>query len=332
MSSDLSRFVVEEAVANNCSYCVGLEGHDVSTMAFYFPQPINVVMIGRHQQFWEDKPFQGYNRTFNGSNSNSGDGRFTAQSPPVHDIAAESLQLGDVESIDQLSGGPLVLFGIFSTETPNSKIMRERILALFELHGDRRVCSFSDFRRLPVEERQSSPCRLIYAFVMGAFDQTNNDTLLPTQITRNDARPLEANMSDSNTTEHMIFLNIRENMNDGKSQTWLNYAAAVADEYGMEYVAKCDEDSILSLPKYFAFTADRLPRAPYNRGFYAGRVLNTAPYRVNRKQSLRPMNPFSVGSLPEFDGSFFDRHFNLVQFYMAGKQRHLPVAIFLFGS
>jgi hypothetical protein len=143
--------------------------------------------------------------------------------------------------------GPIVLVGIFTTETPTSSTMRKRILSIFELRNDTRVCPFSDFRRLSAEERRRSPCELIYTFVLGAVGNQDHSAGFPTIIAGNDARPLVVNRSDSNSTWDKTILNIRENMNEGKSPTWFNYGASVAEEYGIEYVAKCDEDSILNL-------------------------------------------------------------------------------------
>jgi hypothetical protein len=51
MSPDVAKFVSHEARSSNCSYCEGYEDHDISSMAFHFPDPLNVVVVGKHQKF-----------------------------------------------------------------------------------------------------------------------------------------------------------------------------------------------------------------------------------------------------------------------------------------
>jgi hypothetical protein len=318
MSPDLSTFVVNEAMANRCSYCVGLEGLDVSTMAFFFPKPMKILMIGSHQQFWRER----------------------ASTDPVLNITSNTgIARGRPSNLDgsstgqqqreskQQARGPRVLVGIFSTETSSSSTLRKRILSLFELRNDSRVCCFSDFLQLSDDERDGSKCELIYTFVMGAVHQTYNDTYFPTEIAGKDERPLVINASGSNATKNTVFLNIRENMNEGKSQTWFNYATRVTDKYEIDYVAKCDEDSIFDLPKYFQFTSDYLPRAPDNTGIYAGRVHGLTSHKVRDCREYRDTDPYSLG-FPEprnrscgwASESLFDQYFDKVHPYVLGTQ------------
>jgi hypothetical protein len=53
MSTDLAKFVGQEALTNKCSYCEGHEDHDISAMAFHSPNPIKLMVIGRSHRFWE---------------------------------------------------------------------------------------------------------------------------------------------------------------------------------------------------------------------------------------------------------------------------------------
>jgi len=59
-------------------------------------------------------------------------------------------------------------------------------------------------------------------------------------------------------------------MNDGKSQTWFYYGSKVATQYDIDYIGKCDTDTLLHLDKYFEFVADNLPPSPYNRNILSG--------------------------------------------------------------
>jgi hypothetical protein len=327
MSRDLATFVVEEAIKSSCSYCVGLEGHDISTMAFFYPYTMNVVTLGRHQQFWVGTALPG--TTADNSTNRS---IASLPSPPVNTAALDSTSADPADHRQKVIDskpqrrGPLVLVGIFSTEYPGSSILRERILSLFELRNDSRVCAFSDFRQWPATQRHQSPCEFVYTFVMGAVHYNYTDTFYPTEITGSNKRPLEVNRTDSNASENTIYLNIRENMNEGKSQTWLNFAAHVADEFGIEYVIKSDEDNIFDLPRYFQFTSDRLPVAPYNKGIYAGRAFGLGPHKIMNCKLYRDTDPYSIGYPTESKkrscaweiDAFIDEYFDKVHFYMIG--------------
>jgi hypothetical protein len=348
MSRDLSKFVVEESVKNKCSYCEGFEGHDISTMAFFNPKPLSLVVIGRHQQFWTDSVMQ-MPRAYLGSSANSinqtnykSDGvPNLLMAPPTFTktgttgngrpeaTAAKRLRQRATAASGR-ARGPRVLVGIFSTAFEPSYILRERIRSLFALRNDSRVCGFSDFRKLSPEERRKHGCELVYTFVMGVPGDVSNSTIgLPTEIAGNDDRPLLVNSTAPNATAESIYLNIRENMDLGKSQTWLNYASKAAEEYEIEYVAKCDEDSILNLPRYFQFTSDHLPPAPYNTGLFSGTTLNKARWKRQQYREYRDSdeNPGFVGFLdkskekadrPQHE-SFFDKNFDKVHIYISGK-------------
>jgi len=53
VSTDLAKFIGQEALASKCSYCEGHEDHDISAMAFHSPEPIKLLIVGRNQRFWE---------------------------------------------------------------------------------------------------------------------------------------------------------------------------------------------------------------------------------------------------------------------------------------
>jgi hypothetical protein len=330
MSQDLAKFMVEESVRSNCSYCVGFEGHDISTMAFYHPKPLSLLVIGRHQQFWTDNMMEAANQSL--GTAGGADGRPTFMTN--RDDAKGQPEAPAERRVEQRSavagtraGGPRVLLGIFSTTSlKTSYLLRKRVRSLFELRNDTRVCLLSDFRNLSIDARRNHSCELVYTFVMGIADGGSE---LPTEIVGNDNRPLLANITHPDAAGDFLFLNIRENMDFGKSQTWLNYASQVAEEYEIEYVAKCDEDSVLHLPRYFQFSSDHLPPAPYNTGILSGRIVNKANWgRWNYRQYRdNDENPEFVGFLDERKNkanrpqqeSFFDENFDKVHIYIAGK-------------
>jgi hypothetical protein len=201
-----------------------------------------------------------------------------------------------------------VLFGIFSCDSRNSFVSRERYRWLFQLWNDDRVCEFSDFRKLPREQQHK--CQLVWTFVVGAGGK---DT--PTENVGNE-RPLlveHPNIGKSpdwNATDFTL-LNIRENMEEGKSQTWLKYAAEVADENGLDYVVKCDEDSLLSLHEFFRFVDTQLAPAPLNKQVFAGALRHknawNRQYRSKRERE-------------QYENFFRSNHDN-VHIYIAGKSQ-----------
>jgi hypothetical protein len=341
MSRDLAHFVVEEATKNKCAYCVGLEGHDISTMAFLSPHPVNLVVIGRHQEFWTTVSH--VPGDFNSTNGTSTAGLDAARQSVLGTYAGlvdtPSLNVAEAPTLLKSSGirsitarmhhrkRPRILVGIFSTTSPKSRTMRERIRTIFRLRNDNRVCDFWDFHKMPQAARLASSCELIYAFVMGASTQSN-DTDFPNEIVGNDDRPLSVNITSFDENNDIIFLNIHENMNFGKSQTWLNFAGQAADDNEIEYVAKCDEDAILNLTAYFRFASDHLPPAPYNKGFLGGRPRNKAHW-IRRQYNEYRRNRINLGFIGFLDKnrsksrrprheSFFDQNFNQVHIYMGG--------------
>jgi hypothetical protein len=200
-----------------------------------------------------------------------------------------------------------VLVGIFSSDSPSGVVCRGRYRALFRLWDDERVCSLSAFRKMPEYHRQK--CELIWTFVVGG----GGKDIPPENVA--DERPMIVELPatgespDWNATD-MTLLNIRENMNEGKSQTWLKYAASVARENGFQYVAKCDEDSILRLPDFFQFTRHRLPPSPYNKGFFVGALRDKAFWNLRR----------SGKALERYEMYFHLNHEN-VHIYIAGTWR-----------
>lgn len=159
-----------------------------------------------------------------------------------------------------------VLLGILTADFLNDQVYRKRHRSLFQLWNDKRVCSLPDFKAKPLAERFE--CELIYVFVLGGNPNAAPELVdgsRPMEI----ARPIQGKSNDLNEPD-MILLNIRENMNEGKSQTWMHYGAQIAEEYGLDYVGKCDADSILHLHDFFRFAYKHLPPAPYNSNVYVG--------------------------------------------------------------
>ena len=204
------------------------------------------------------------------------------------------------------SGRLRVLFGILAADFPNDLTYRHRHRQLFELWNDPRVCSLPEFRARPLDTRYE--CELIYTFVLGGNPDAPSTELV------DDSRPMEVQkpVTYSNTTDlnwpDMTLLNIRENMNEGKSQTWLKYGAEIAQEYGLDYVTKCDADSLLHLHEFFQWAYVHLPPAPYNKNVYVGALRDKAywPKHETNEERVR------------FE-SYFGNNFEGVHLYTAGQ-------------
>ena len=163
-----------------------------------------------------------------------------------------------------------ILVGIMTMDAPHELECRRQfreLFGLFDAHHDGRVCSLGSFIANPSHHED---CQLVYTFVMGA----NPDG--PTELVNNSmpvVRTFESakvNASDKHFND-MTLLNIRENMEEGKSQTWLFRAQQLVADYHFDYVAKSDSDSLLDVPKLLDFVDQYLPPAPYNKAILAGK-------------------------------------------------------------
>lgn len=91
--------------------------------------------------------------------------------------------------------------------------------------------------------------------------QLLDDSIRPLEVT---ARPILNAIGQDVNHPDTILLNILENMDDGKSPTWFYYASQLAKQYDIDYIAKCDTDSIFSLHDFLHFAYFNMPPAPYN--------------------------------------------------------------------
>lgn len=166
-----------------------------------------------------------------------------------------------------------ILLGIMSADLPGEIEYRKQfrqLFGIFDAYGDSRLCSLAEFRARPADFLE---CELVYTFVLGGnpngpteLVNSSMPILVPEETLRHsDGGPEDKLMQD------MSFLNIKENMEDGKSQTWFYLAQQLIQEFQFDYAAKSDSDSILNLSLFFEFSAKHLPPAPYNQGIIAGK-------------------------------------------------------------
>jgi hypothetical protein len=235
---------------------------------------------------------------------------------------------------------PRILIGIFTTDFEDGYEYRSRHRTLFASWNDTRICSLYDYERHEQKRRQQSKnknnnmmpskCEYIYTFVIGANPygppillSTDNDGTPTTATYHSNSyvsswtvpRPIiNTTNDDINTHNDITLLNIRENMNEGKSQSWIAYSVHhLSQLYHFDYVAKWDADSILLLPEYFEFVYKNLPRAPYNRMMYVGGIYDKAYWSYN---PYWPGHTVAEHILKEL---FFDEMYNRVHVYVSGQ-------------
>ena len=162
------------------------------------------------------------------------------------------------------------LLGIMSTNREDDRKLREAIRASYlsyykdDKENSNRICSLSDLQSGRILRQD---CQFAYTFVIGAFQKWGPMDL--TASGTNHTAPLTVDRSPGFPVEKdATYLNIRENMNDGKMQTWFKYAATFGNEF--DYIVKVDGDTILFPPRFAAFAQQSLNAYPYNRLVYGG--------------------------------------------------------------
>jgi len=156
------------------------------------------------------------------------------------------------------------LLGIFSYSAGEHrrKYIRDTYLSI----DDDRICKLDEFIRQTEENPLTRRCLVAYTFVMGGGGLTRPPD-------HNDFEPLTRDTDRSGYADpegDCTYLNIKENMEDGKSPTYLKFGADLARDYGIDYIGKLDDDSVLSLKLLFKLLEEDLPPAPYNTRIYAG--------------------------------------------------------------
>jgi hypothetical protein len=112
-----------------------------------------------------------------------------------------------------------------------------------------RVCSLTNF--LNGIRPENGICQIIYAFVTGVEDNS-----LPTEFAK---FPVKLVIEEYLPSEpDVVALNIKENMNEGKTPSWFHFASTLINR-GIDYVSKVDLDTLISLPQLLRFINDELP-------------------------------------------------------------------------
>ncbi len=154
-----------------------------------------------------------------------------------------------------------ILLGIFTTNSEEDfarrRLIRKTYLSTYNILSEvglakidetsDRLCSLSDL--IESKGNTAEECLIVYTFVMGAWDKSN--TTAPTDLTQFDDSSYQYIVDRSTADDYepdIIYLNIRENMNAGKSETWLRYASTIlpSDRLGIDLIFKVDSDTVVS--------------------------------------------------------------------------------------
>jgi len=162
--------------------------------------------------------------------------------------------------------GTTFLLGIFTMESEQEEKRRQLIRDTY-LSNDfgGRTCTLKEFKK-QVTERADKPrtCEIPYVFVISGGNESR-----PTE--HNDNEPLVIDHSFiNNPVQDAVYLNIKENMENGKSVSFFKYAASLAGEYGIHYISKIDSDTLLSVNKLLDLIDFDLPPSPHNKRMYGG--------------------------------------------------------------
>jgi Galactosyltransferase len=153
------------------------------------------------------------------------------------------------------------LFGIFTSngekEMIRRRVIRSTYLSFYKQQyvgspqgtsNDNVICSIQELQQ--DYQHKFQDCQIVYTFVAAAGDPHSAPT---ERMHHNHTHPFtlqsapgHSNMSFwfKNETD-ITYLNIKENMNEGKSQTWFKYGVMVAAQLGIDYIVKLDSDAVV---------------------------------------------------------------------------------------
>ena len=160
---------------------------------------------------------------------------------------------------------PTILWGIFSVlgDVQQRKMIRETYLKFYQdlpsnMERDR-ICSLNEYISAYEEGGNNrfliENCQIAYVFVVGGNPNG------PTELMKPNATfpiSIDGYVDEKEDCENdLVSLNIKENMEDGKSQTWFNYASLVNQHLdgSFDYILKADSDTLVFVPSFLKYLA-----------------------------------------------------------------------------
>ncbi|CAJ1944208.1 unnamed protein product [Cylindrotheca closterium] len=169
----------------------------------------------------------------------------------------------------QYSGMPRMLFGIFTTnlkaiERERRDTLRSTYLSFYNnSETPHRICSLQQLLRNEVKDED---CQIAYTFVVGA--NRNGPT------SRVEANATESMVIPASTLkdaeDDVLYLDIKENMEEGKSDTWFRFGYLLSETLYFDYIAKADTDTVV-YPPSFVRDLKRMPMYPWNKRIFGGK-------------------------------------------------------------
>ena len=169
---------------------------------------------------------------------------------------------------------PRLVMGIMShnlvrMERDRRQALRDSYLSWYKANNDSTTSSFATtpnrictLQELP----DTAACQLAYVFVLGAPTQqltmmTTNQTELLDRSSSKDMILMPSNDdTEFYTYQDMLYLNIVENGEFGKTPTWFRYATLFLEEHDLDtvdYIAKTDSDTLLYPNRFFRWLSHK---------------------------------------------------------------------------
>jgi hypothetical protein len=152
------------------------------------------------------------------------------------------------------------LIGIFTVmdDVHRRRLIRESMLGeQLPSHFRLKLCSLQTYQMKP-----NAACQVIYTFVVGGNPNAPEEWSGEGDMLMDGAKMLKHETD-------ILYLNIRENMNGGKTPTWFHYASQLTQ---FDYIAKADSDALISIPSLLSYIDRDLPPGNQQAKIYGGHL------------------------------------------------------------
>lgn len=188
---------------------------------------------------------------------------YIAKEHGFEDEVEEELVRNSPAKVTTFQGNGRVLIGILTTnlklvERQRRQAIRDTWVQYYaNTSTPHRICSLQQLVATKVPEEE---CQIAYTFVIGAGSDTSPTEMVHT----NDTNVMVISKDQIMDPEpDVVYLSIRENMNQGKTDTWFRYAVLTSNTLYFDYVGKMDTDTVL-IPPRFMNMLNTWPTFPHN--------------------------------------------------------------------
>jgi len=169
------------------------------------------------------------------------------------------------------------LIGIFSNIlSTGEKRKRQRIRETYLGNGnDPRICSLQD-HMAHVDQGEPCECKILYTFVVGGNILGSDEhfrSAEPLIMDTISEKEVKAVNKHGSVESDIVYLNVRENIDQGKGPTWFKYAATLTEKYQIDYIAKTEQHVMVSMPHLIDYIITDLPPYPYNARMFGGNFI-----------------------------------------------------------